>query len=75
MYHCFSMNCYCGRWRSVRRLRQELNRQFGWRSSPVFVFAAGAFTILPLEELVLLLGGVPPQFSFLNRKSLSYEPT
>ena len=28
-------------------MRQELNRQFGFRSSPVIVFAAGAFTILP----------------------------
>jgi hypothetical protein len=31
----------------------------------VIVFAAGAFTILALEELVVLLGGAPPQFSFL----------
>jgi hypothetical protein len=53
--------------RGVRKLRQVLNRQCGLRSSPVIVFAAGAFTILPLEELVLLLGGAPPQFSFLNR--------
>ena len=37
--------------RGIRKLRQELNRQFGFRSSPVIVFAAGAFTILPLEEL------------------------
>jgi hypothetical protein len=53
--------------RGIRKLRQELNRQFGFRSSPVIVFAAGAFTILPLEELVILLGGAPPQFSFLSR--------
>jgi hypothetical protein len=45
-----------------------LNRQLGFRSSPVIVFAAGAFTILPLEELVVLLGGAPPQFSFLNQE-------
>jgi hypothetical protein len=50
--------------RGIRKLRQELNRQVGFRSSPVIVFAAGAFTILPLEELVVLLGGKPPQFPF-----------
>lgn len=53
--------------RGIRKLRQELNRQFGFRSSPVIVFAAGAFTILHLEELVVLLGGKPPQFSFGKR--------
>jgi hypothetical protein len=52
--------------RGIRKLRQELNRQFCFRSSPVIVFAAGAFTIVHLEELVLLLGGKPPQFSFDN---------
>ena len=52
--------------RGIRKLRQHLNRQFGFRSSPVIVFADGAFTILHLEELVILLGGQPPQFSFLN---------
>lgn len=57
--------------RGVRKLRQVLNRQFGFRSSPVIVFAAGAFTILPLEELVMLLGGAPPQFSFLGRRAES----
>jgi hypothetical protein len=50
--------------RGIRKLRQELSRQFGYRSSPIIVFAAGAFTILPLEELVVLLGGKPPQFLF-----------
>lgn len=50
--------------RGIRKLRQVLNRQFGPRSSPVIVFAAGAFTILPLEQLVILLGGKPPLFSF-----------
>jgi hypothetical protein len=50
--------------RGIRKLRQELNRQLGFRSSPVIVFAAGAFTVLPLEELVVLLGGKPPQFLF-----------
>jgi len=50
--------------RGIRKLRQELNRQWGPRSSPVIIFAAGAFTILPLEELVLLLGGTLPQFPF-----------
>jgi len=50
--------------RGIRKLRQELNRQFGFRSSPVIVFAGGAFTVLHLEELVVLLGGKPPQFSF-----------
>jgi hypothetical protein len=53
--------------RGIRKLRQELNRQFGVRSSPVIVFAGGAFTILHLEELVVLLGGKPPQFSFGKR--------
>ena len=52
--------------RGIRKLRQCLNHQVGFRSSPVIVFAAGAFTILPLEELVVLLGGHPPQFSFLK---------
>lgn len=52
--------------RGIRKLRQELNRQFGYRSSPVIVFAAGAFAILHLEELVVLLGGQPPQFSFFH---------
>jgi hypothetical protein len=55
--------------RGIRTLRQELNRQFGFRSSPIMVFAAGAFTILPLEELVLLLGGKPPQFLFSRQGS------
>lgn len=50
--------------RGIRKLRQELNRQFGFRSSPIIVFAAGAFTVLHLEELIVLLGGKPPQFSF-----------
>lgn len=50
--------------RGIRKLRQELNRQFGPRTSPVIVFAADAFTILPLEELVILLGGLPPKFPF-----------
>ena len=53
--------------RGIRKLRQELNRQVGLRSSPVIVFAAGAFTILPLEELVLLLGGKPPLFPFASQ--------
>ena len=52
--------------RGIRKLRQELNRQFGFRSSPVIVFAAGAFAVLHLEELVVLLGGKPPQFSFFK---------
>jgi hypothetical protein len=52
--------------KGIRKLRQGLNHQFGFRSSLVIVFAAGAFAILHLEELVVLLGGKPPQFSFLN---------
>ena len=52
--------------RGVRKLRRVLNHQIGFRSSPVIIFAAGAFAILPLEELVVLLGGAPPQFSFLS---------
>jgi hypothetical protein len=51
--------------RGIRKLRLALNRQFAPRSSPIIVFAAGAFTVLPLEELVLLLDGKPPHFSFL----------
>jgi hypothetical protein len=54
--------------RGIRKLRQVLNRQIGFRASPVMIFAAGAFTVLPLEELVFLLGGAPPQFSFLSRR-------
>jgi hypothetical protein len=50
--------------RGIRKLRRELNRQLGLRSSPVIIFAAGAFTILPLEELIVLLGGKPPLFPF-----------
>ncbi len=50
-------------------MRQELNRQFGFRRSPVIVFAAGAFTILPLEELVVLLGGKSPLFWFSRRSA------
>ena len=53
----------------VRKLRRELNRQYGPRSSPLIVFAAGAFTILHLEELIVLLGGKPPQFSFIAPKT------
>jgi hypothetical protein len=41
-----------------------LNHKFGPRCSPVIVFAAGAFTSLSWEELAILLGGKPPQFSF-----------
>jgi hypothetical protein len=48
--------------RGIRRLRRELTGSFG--SVPVIVFAAGAFTVLHIEELVSLLGGAPPQFSF-----------
>jgi len=48
--------------RGIRRLRRELNRHFG--AVPVIVFAAGAFAVLHIEELVRLLGGAPPQFSF-----------
>jgi hypothetical protein len=57
--------------RGIRKLRQVLNRRFGPRSSPVIVFAAGSFTILPLEELVVLLGGKPPQFSFSKSGGLT----
>ena len=57
--------------RGIRKLRQELNRRFGFRSSPVIVFAAGAFAILPLEELVVLLGGKPPLFPFSSQAGTS----
>jgi hypothetical protein len=53
----------------VRKLRRELNRQNGLCSSPLIVFAAGAFTILHFEELIVRLGGKPPQFSFLAPKT------
>ena len=52
----------CLQARGIRRLRRELSRRFG--SVPVIVFAAGAFAVLHIEELVGLLGGAPPQFSF-----------
>jgi len=55
----------------IRKLRQKLNRKFGTRSSPVIVFAADAFTILPLEELVILLGGQPPKFSFSKTRGVT----
>lgn len=48
--------------KGIRRLRQALNRRFG--SVPIIVFAADAFAILHVEELVEVLGGFPPQFSF-----------
>jgi hypothetical protein len=48
--------------RGIRRLRRELNRSFG--SLPVIVFAAGAYAVIHLEDLVVALGGAPPQFSF-----------
>lgn len=46
----------------IRRLRRELNRRVG--ATPIIVFAAEAFAVLPIEELVALLGGQPPLFSF-----------
>ena len=48
--------------KGLRRLRRALNNSFG--AVPVIVFAAGAFAVLHIEELVTLLGGHPPQFSF-----------
>jgi hypothetical protein len=57
--------------RGIRKLRQQLNHQFGLRSSPIIIFAAGAFTILPLEELVSLLGGLPPLFSFSKPRGVT----
>ena len=57
--------------RGIRKLRQALNRQFGFRTSPVIVFAANAFTILPLEELVAFLGGPPPLFPFFKPPGVS----
>jgi len=50
--------------RGNRKLRQKLDRQLGFRCSPVIVLAAGAFTALHLEELAVPLGGKLPQFSF-----------
>ncbi len=41
--------------------------QVGLRSSPVIVLAVDAFTILQLEDLFVLLGGKPSQFSFGKR--------
>jgi hypothetical protein len=38
------------------------------RSSPIIIFAFGAFTIIPLEELGILLGGASPQFFFLKQE-------
>jgi len=59
--------------RGIRKLRQELNHQFGFRSSLVIVFAGSAFTILPLEELLVLLGGKPPEFMFSRRDPPAYQ--
>jgi hypothetical protein len=56
--------------RGIRRLRRELDHRFG--SVPIIVFAAGAYTVLHVEELVVLLGGRPPQFSF--RRPPPVEP-
>lgn len=57
--------------RGIRRLRREPTRRF--RSVPVIVFAAGVFAVLHIEELVGLLGGAPPQFSF-HRPSAQAPP-
>ena len=46
----------------IRRLRKEINRAFG--SVPIIVFAQDAYAVLHIEELVEILGGFPPQFSF-----------
>ena len=46
----------------IRRLRKEMNRAFG--GVPVIIFAQNAYAILHIEELVEVLGGFPPQFSF-----------
>ena len=48
--------------RGIRRLRRELNRRVGL--APIIVFAAEAFAVLHIEDLVALLGGQPPLFSF-----------
>ena len=46
----------------IRRLRKEMNRAFG--GIPIIVFAQNAYAILHIEDLVEVLGGFPPQFSF-----------
>jgi hypothetical protein len=56
--------------RGIRTLRRQIAPRFG--SVPVIVFTAEAFTILHIEELVALLGGKPPHFSFW--KAPSYPP-
>lgn len=48
--------------RGIRTLRRQIAPSFG--SVPVIVFTTEAFAVLHIEELVLLLGGKPPQFSF-----------
>lgn len=48
--------------RGIRKLRRNLTRQYG--SVPIIVFAAGAYAVFHIEELVVLLGGKPPQFAF-----------
>jgi hypothetical protein len=49
--------------RGIRKLRRKMSTRFG--SVPIIVFAGEAYAVLHIEELVTLLGGAPPRFSFL----------
>jgi hypothetical protein len=48
--------------KGIRTLRRQLRPRFG--SNPIIVFTADAYAVFHLEELILLLGGKPPKFSF-----------
>ncbi len=56
----------------IRKLRRELNEHFG--SVPIIVFAKDAYAVLHVEELVHLLGGKPPKFSFLPNEPPQLSP-
>ena len=48
--------------KGIRTLRRQLTPRFG--TNPIIVFTADAYAVLHLEELIQLLGGKPPKFSF-----------
>jgi hypothetical protein len=53
--------------KGIRTLRRQLTPRFS--SLLVIVFAADAYAVLHLEELIQLLGGKPPKFSFWKSPS------
>lgn len=48
--------------KGIRTLRRQLTPRFG--AFPIIVFTADAYAVLHIEELIQLLGGKPPKFSF-----------